>query len=89
MSRSKWKGFFIEKNYLNSKLIQTKSKIKIWSRSSTVSELLIGTTVNVYNGQKFKPVKITRDKVGFKFGEFSFTRKMYRRIKKKKIIKKK
>jgi ribosomal protein S19 len=84
MSRAKWKGFFIDQSLIKSK----DSNIKIWSRSSVISEVLIGKKVSVYNGKIFKQVKITRDKVGYKLGEFSFTRKMQERVKKNKKIKK-
>ncbi len=85
MSRSKWKGFFIESNLLK----PVDSSVKIWSRSSVISEAFIGKRVSIHNGKDFKLLKITREKVGFKFGEFSFTRKMQERVKKKKNIKKK
>ena len=35
---------------------------------------LIDKTVFVHTGQVFKKILITREKVGFKFGEFVFTR---------------
>lgn len=68
MTRAKWKGPYIDLNVL-------KNKKKVWSRSSTISGSLIGKSVLIYNGREFKRILITRDKVGFKFGEFSFTRK--------------
>lgn len=85
MSRSKWKGFFIESTLLK----QSRPFLKIRSRSSAISEAFIGKTVFVYNGKIFKSLKVTREKIGFKFGEFAFTRKMQEKVKKKKIIKKK
>jgi small subunit ribosomal protein S19 len=36
---------------------------------------LIGQTVSIHNGKEFKNVTVTREKVGFKFGEFSPTRR--------------
>ena len=72
MSRSNWKGPFIEKNLLiNSVIINNK---KIYSRRSTITSNFIGKSVLVYNGKLFKKIFITREKVGFKFGEFCFTR---------------
>jgi len=35
---------------------------------------MVGLTFAVHNGQKFVPVFITEDMVGFKLGEFSPTR---------------
>jgi small subunit ribosomal protein S19 len=84
MSRSKWKGFFSSIN-INPK----KSQFKIWSRTSVISEFLVGQEVSVYNGKVFKQINITREKVGYKLGEFSFTRILKERLKKKKIKPKK
>jgi len=80
MSRSKWKGSFVEKNILN------KDHTKLWSRSSTVPESMIGNFVLIHNGKEFKKVLIIREKVGFKFGDFSFTRKYTSKIKSSKVI---
>ena len=82
MSRSKWKGFFSAVN-------QKKFPFKIWSRTSVISEFLVGQEVSVYNGRVFKQVNITREKVGYKLGEFSFTRILKERLKKKKVNQKK
>ena len=71
MSRSKWKGPFVDISIFRVK----KSQKKVWSRSSTIPNFLVGETVHIYNGREFKRINITREKVGFKFGEFSFTRK--------------
>jgi len=75
MSRSKWKGPFIDLKVLNSRDSKSSKKEKIWSRSSQIPSFLIGRTVFVHNGQDFKSLFVSRDKVGFKFGEFSLTRK--------------
>lgn len=83
MSRSKWKYPFIDSSILN---ILSKKNVKVWSRSSTIPFFLIGKSVLIHNGKDFKRVLITRDKVGFKFGEFSLSRK---NIIKNKIINKK
>ena len=86
MSRSVWKGYF-----LNNSLFKHSKKInfKIWSRSSTVPSFLIGKMVLVHSGKEFKKVLITREKVGFKFGEFVFTRSNIHKSKKSKVLKKK
>ena len=68
MSRSYWKGPFIEKSLLKKKIK------KIWSRKSVIPSTLIGCYINVYNGKNFKKIFITREKVGFKFGDFCKTR---------------
>jgi small subunit ribosomal protein S19 len=71
MSRSKWKGPFVDTSIFKTK----KNQKKIWSRSSTIPNFLVGETVFIHNGRELKRINITREKVGFKFGEFSFTRK--------------
>ena len=57
--------------------ILRKKKInpKLWSRSSVIPKSFLNTIVSVYNGCVFKRVVITPDKIGFKFGDFSCTRK--------------
>lgn len=77
MNRSKWKGPYIKFCILN----EEKANQRVWSRSSTIPNLLVGSILPVYNGCEFKRILITKKRVGFKFGEFSFTRKF--RIKKK------
>jgi small subunit ribosomal protein S19 len=74
MRRSKWKGNFIDNSIIKLSN-QSKKQLKIWSRRSVIPAFLIGVTVLIYNGKEFKKVKITREKVGFKFGEFCTTRR--------------
>ena len=82
MSRSVWKGIFIEKSVL--KIIKTKKPKKIWSRKSIILPQFLGYNFEVYNGKKFIPLSITEDMIGHKFGEFSLTRvKCVHKIKKK------
>jgi small subunit ribosomal protein S19 len=85
MGRSIWKGPFVNSSILREN--KTKKNLKIWSRNSVIPEFLLGQTVFVYNGKEFKNVVITREKLGFKFGEFSFTRKY--NVKQKSLKKKK
>jgi len=68
MSRSVWKGPFVSLKTISSNFVQP---IKIWVKSLTISESLIGKFVFIYNGKIFKKVFINREKVGFKFGEFT------------------
>lgn len=70
MTRSLWKGFFLESCFLK----KSKTNFNVWSRSSSIPFFLIGKTVLVHNGKEFKKLLITREKIGFKFGEFVFTR---------------
>ena len=81
MSRSKWKGNFIDQAVLKTK-DNSKKQLKLWSRRSVIPSFLIGSTVLIYNGKEFKKVVITREKVGFKFGEFCATRRYKSKSKK-------
>jgi len=87
MKRSIWKGNYIDKYLLSSKFKKETKKI-VWSRSSTIPEFLIGKPVYIHNGQIFIKSYITRAKVGFKFGEFAYTRKFTKRQRKLKNLKK-
>ncbi len=78
MSRSKWKGQFLSRVFLKKTL---NPKLTIWSRTSTITKDFIGKTVAVYNGKQFTNVYIKEDKVGYKFGEFVFTRKFTNKYK--------
>lgn len=73
MTRSKWKSSFLNRSVLKN---SHSKKTKIWSRSSVIPSFLVGKTVDIHNGKEFKRVFISREKVGFKFGEFSLTRKI-------------
>ena len=76
MSRSIWKGPYINTNIINTK--------KIYSRNSVVTSNFINKRIFIYNGKNLIPVLINREKGGFKFGELSFTRKtINKKIKKK------
>jgi len=86
MTRSLWKGYFLN-NYLL-KGINRKNK-KIWCRNSSIPSFLMGQMVLVHNGKDFRKVLITREKVGFKFGEFVFTRSSMNKVKKSKLLNKK
>jgi small subunit ribosomal protein S19 len=76
--RSVKKGPFVDSHVWNKvvKAIDSgdKKPIKTWSRRSTIIPEMVGLTFSVYNGQKFIPVFVTEDMVGFKLGEFSPTR---------------
>ena len=70
MSRAKWKGYFFD-----SSIISNRKSIKVWSRQSSIPLYLLNQYVLVHTGKEFKKIFITREKIGFKFGEFAFTRK--------------
>jgi small subunit ribosomal protein S19 len=78
MSRSVWKGPFVEPSLLEKvekmKSQSIKQPIKTWSRKSTIIPDFVGLSFLIYNGRKFIPIKISEEMVGHKLGEFSPTR---------------
>ena len=80
MSRSIWKGLYVAKNVLKKNIKRSKKNLKIWSRNSAIPSFLLGKTVLIHNGKQYNKIIITREKIGYKFGEFSLTRKYYKKI---------
>jgi small subunit ribosomal protein S19 len=66
---------------------QKRGFIKSYYRSTVIHEIFIGFLFFVHNGQNFKPVEITDEMVGHKFGEFSTTRFCNHNLKKKNLKK--
>jgi small subunit ribosomal protein S19 len=78
MSRSKWKGYYtpIKLNILKKKL-----PIKFWVKNLVISKKFLNKKVSVYNGRDFKYLYLTPEHVGFKLGQFIFTRKFTKNLK--------
>ena len=78
MSRSVWKGPFVEESLIKKiekqKNDKNRKPIKTWSRKSTIIPDFIGFSFLIYNGKKFIPLTISEDMVGHKLGEFAPTR---------------
>jgi len=78
MSRSVWKGPFVDPSLLKKVEKQrtdgTTTPIKTWSRKSTIIPEFIGVSFLIHNGKKFIPIRISEEMVGHKLGEFSPTR---------------
>lgn len=79
MSRSIWKKLFVDSFLLKCSKPFTNMK-KIWSRRSAIPASLLGKTVLIYNGKDFKKLSIKREHLGFKFGEFSLTKKYTKKV---------
>lgn len=56
----------------------SKTVIKTWARSSTITPEMVGVTFGVHNGKIHIPVTVIENMVGHKLGEFSQTRKFVR-----------
>ena len=78
MSRSVWKGPFVEPSLLKKiekqKNDTSRKPIKTWSRKSTIIPDFVGSSFMIHNGKKFITITISEDMVGHKLGEFSPTR---------------
>ena len=78
MSRSVWKGPFVEPSLLKKvekqKNNTSRKPIKTWSRKSTIIPDFVGSSFMIDNGRKFITITISEDMVGHKLGEFSPTR---------------
>jgi small subunit ribosomal protein S19 len=74
MTRSVWKGPFVDGYLLKKAEAVQNAGIKTWSRRSTIMPQFVGLTFGVHNGQKHVPVSISEDMVGMKLGEFAPTR---------------
>lgn len=74
MSRAKWKGPFLDWQTL----ISSKKSFfpNLWTRSSVMPKRFTDTVVCIHNGIEFRKIALTRHKIGFKLGEFSFTRNL-------------
>ena len=92
MSRSKWKHPFVHrsarKKVKRIKEMQSTSnskrfRIKTMSRSSQITKDFIDISFMVHDGRDFRPIIVTEDMVGHKFGEFVYTRQRYSYKKKK------
>jgi small subunit ribosomal protein S19 len=74
MSRSIWKGPFVDACLLKKHSRVARQSWKIWSRRSCILPKFVGYYAQVYNGKYFVGLQITEDMVGHKFGEFASTR---------------
>ena len=73
--RSVWKGFFFKNS-------------TILNNSSTLPNTVLKKKFFIYDGKSTRLVSIDRNMIGFKIGEFVFTRKMGVSHKKKVLNKK-
>lgn len=78
MPRSLKKGPFVD-GHLYKKVMTAQEKgdrkiIRTWSRRSVILPEFVGLNIAVHNGNKFIPIFVTEEMVGYKLGEFSPTR---------------
>lgn len=75
MSRSAWKvpyisNLFFSNNYL------TSPELPMWHRASIIPYSLLNKILFVYNGVWFIKLEVTIDFIGYKLGEFGFTKRI-------------
>lgn len=83
MSRSKWKGLYVDPilwQQINSK----KKELNFFTRNSCIIPQFVNLNIKVHNGKSFINLLITKDMIGHKLGEFVPTRKKFSFKKKKK-----
>ena len=85
--RAKWKGPFINSFFLHITLVEGSDFVKTRSRNTVILPYMVGKNIKIYNGKRFHSLKIIKEMIGFKLGEFSFTRLRHKYKKKKKIKK--
>lgn len=91
MVRSIWKVPHISKIFFSNYFLNN-SNLKIWNRFSVIPYAFANKRFLIHNGIWFLSIDISLDMVGFKFGEFSFTKhinKIHTLAKKKQKIKSK
>ena len=82
MSRNNQKSPFFKYNLTNN---NQNKWIKIFNKNLIIMPKDIDCIYNIYNGQIFIKIKIIKDMIGYKFGEFINTKKryIYKKAKKK------
>jgi small subunit ribosomal protein S19 len=81
MSRSKWKGPFINIKFAS---LTKKNNVTIVNKNSRIVPEHIGQTVQTHNGKSYSEFIVTKEMLGHIFGEFISTRAKFTFKKKKK-----
>jgi small subunit ribosomal protein S19 len=74
MARSKWKGPFVDIYLLNALKVQ-KPFYKVFSRASVILPEFLGLVFKVYNGRYFTQIKVEKNMINRRFGEFALTKR--------------
>jgi ribosomal protein S19 len=83
MARSFWKFKYFSKSIWRkilwvgkNRILKNKKKI-CFERSSSIPECFKNTHIKIYKGSGIRRLLVNRYNIGFKFGEFAFTRKPF------------
>lgn len=69
MKRSKWKGPFVQKKYIE--------RLSILPRNFEVTLNVVGKICNVYSGRNLVKLTLVEEMIGHKLGEFVSTRERF------------
>ncbi len=90
MARASWKGLYYSNATVKCAIFikvrrQLKGKSRvIFNKSLSIPKTFLGHKFNIYKGFFFRNFFVSRFVLGYKFGEFSFTRKPFKYILKSK-----
>ena len=84
MSRSQYKGPYFKTNLIQNTKILKNTWTKIYNKNLIILSQYVNKVFRIYNGKIFISLKINSNMVGYKFGEFVYTRKKHVYKKKKK-----
>src|ERR1043166_6273890 len=65
-------------NYFEHRLLlqlRLKYKVQTMGRGSVITEDMLGKTINIHNGLRYFPLTIVYEMIGYKLGDFVFTKK--------------
>jgi ribosomal protein S19 len=51
-------------------------QLRTTARNCTILPTFVGHTFHVHNGRHYVPVKVTEEMIGYRLGEFAFTKKV-------------
>jgi ribosomal protein S19 len=71
-SENLWRKIFL---YKKSPIFKTSEKF-VYSRSSNIPKILINYSVRIYSGKIWNTRNINKWMIGFKFGEFTWNKKI-------------
>lgn len=69
------KGFTDQEKKLLTLLEKGKQNLKTHCREMIILPLMVGNIIHVYNGKEFIPVRIEKELLGHRLGEFALTRR--------------
>jgi len=70
-------------NYFEHRLLlqlRLKYKVKTMGRGSIITEDMLGKTIDIYNGVKYFPLTLVYEMIGYKLGDFIFTKRRSKEI---------